>query len=120
MGQAQWDPVILGGGWRSWCCSLHMAATDLVPWMLWGYHRGRKQSTGSLKGIQAGLTGTAAPTVLTPWTSEARGTAARARVSFPRCLGLSDDRPVEGEKNSTWMRALESHIRSDLTLPSKL
>lgn len=83
-----------------------MTATDLVPWMLWGCHRGRKQSTGSLKGIQAGLTGTA-PTVLTPWTSEARAEP-RARVSFLRCLGLSDeDRPVEGEKNSTWMRALE-------------
>lgn len=66
---------------------------------------GRKQSTGYLKGIQAGLTGTA-PTVLTPWTSEAR--AEPGQVSFLQCLGLSDeDRPVEGEKNSTWMRALE-------------
>lgn len=58
------------------------------------------------KGLEAGLTGMA-PSVLTPWKSETRAEP-RAKLSFQRCLGLSDeDRPVEGEKNSTWMRALK-------------
>lgn len=83
-----------------------MTATDLATWMLWGCHAGRKQSTGSLKGLEAGLTGMV-PSVLTPWTSEARAEP-QAKLSFLRCLCLSDkDRPMEGEKNSTRMRALK-------------
>ena len=58
---------------------------------------GGKQSTGSLKSLEAGLTGMP-PLVLTLWPAEAR-TEPWAKVSSWRCLGLSDEeRPVEGEK----------------------
>lgn len=66
MEEPGWGPVgprhLGGSGW----CLLCMTDADLATWALWRCHGGQDTEHGSLKCLEAGLTGMA-PLVLTPW-----------------------------------------------------